>query len=100
MPGLAAVETEDRNDQMAIERMLDDGAPVPRLRRTVRLVREPHVPSIVSPEERVAQRRATRRLFRAYCVACARSTESSSVPALAGRCAHCGGTMLVEVVAD
>jgi hypothetical protein len=53
-----------------------------------------------SAEERAAQRRAARRMFRLYCFACGRSSETSTAPAHAGRCQECGGSMLVELVAD
>jgi hypothetical protein len=89
------------DESLAIERMLDDGAPsnLPyRLRRSrwtsVRLVDE------LPAEERAAQRRAARRVFRLYCLACGRSSEVSIAPARPGRCVHCGGTMLVEVAPD
>ena len=98
MPGVAAQPDEDA---IAVERMLDDGAPAdlpPRVRSTrwapVRLLDES------SAEERAAQRRAARRVFRLYCFACGRSSEVLIVPARPGRCAHCGGTMLVEVATD
>jgi len=98
MPGIAA-ETED--EAISIERMLDDGAPLdlpPRGRRSrwspVNLQDEP------SAEERAAQRRAARRLFRLYCFACGRSSEVSIAPVRPGRCLHCGGTLLVEVAPD
>jgi DNA-directed RNA polymerase subunit RPC12/RpoP len=48
-------------------------------------------------EERAAQRRAARRLFRVYCITCSRSTEAPIAPSRVGRCAHCGGTLLVEL---
>jgi hypothetical protein len=81
--------------------MLDDGAPAdlpPRVRSTrwtpVHLLGEP------SAEQRAAQRRAARRVFRLYCVACTRSSEVLIAPLRPGRCQHCGGTMLVEVATD
>jgi len=49
---------------------------------------------------RAAERRAARRVFRTYCVACGRSSEGLSAPARPGRCAVCGGTMLVELAPD
>ena len=49
---------------------------------------------------RAAERRPARRVFRTYCVACGRSSEGSSAPARPGRCAACGGTMLVELAPD
>ena len=51
-------------------------------------------------EPRAAVRRAARRIFRTYCVACGRSSEGLSAPARPGRCATCGGTMLVELSPD
>ena len=51
-------------------------------------------------ETRAAERRAARRVFRTYCVACGRSSEGLSAPARPGRCAVCGGTMLVELAPD
>ena len=51
-------------------------------------------------ETRAAERRAARRVFRTYCVACGRSTEGLSAAARPGRCAVCGGTMLVELSPD
>ena len=93
-------KSEDDSIDIAIERMLDDGAPadmVQRVRQSrwtpVRLPDEP------SAEERAAQRRAARRVFRLYCFACGRSSEVSIVPVRPGRCLHCGGTMLVEMAA-
>lgn len=47
-------------------------------------------------EPRAAERLAARVRFRAYCIACGRSTESAAAPPRLDRCAHCGGTMLVE----
>jgi ATP-dependent Clp protease, protease subunit len=55
-----------------------------------------------SAEERAEKRRAARRTFRLYCVACGRSSESLTLPAFSSlsRCGHCGGTLLVEPTAD
>jgi hypothetical protein len=51
--------------------------------------------------ERAAQRRAARRVFRLYCVACSRSTEGPTPPsARPGRCSTCGGTMVLELSPD
>src|SRR5262245_58214498 len=50
-----------------------------------------------SAEARAAERRASRRVFRTYCVACGRSSEGLTAPARPGRCLTCGGTMLVEL---
>lgn len=89
------------NEAEALERMLDDGGPIPigilrRARSRPSVVLEPSV------EERAAERRALRRRFRVYCIACGRSSEASTVPARSSRsrCAHCGGTLLVEPTAD
>jgi hypothetical protein len=95
-PGVVGGPAEDAS---AIERMLDDGAPLPlepRVRRSrwspVILQAEP------SAEERAAQRRAARHVFRLYCFACGRSSEVLVAPARPGRCLQCGGTMLLEAV--
>jgi DNA-directed RNA polymerase subunit RPC12/RpoP len=53
-----------------------------------------------SPEVRAAERVASRLRFRAYCIACGRSTESATAPPRPGRCPHCGGSMLVEPTAS
>jgi hypothetical protein len=70
----------------------------PRPRRT----RASHfqVPDEPSAEDRAAQRKAARRIFRLYCFACGRSSESSVTPTRAGRCLACGGTMLLELAAE
>src|SRR5579859_6183647 len=70
----------------------------PRTRRT----RASHfqVPEEPSAEERAAQRKAARRVFRLYCFACGRSTEGTTTPERAGRCPVCGGTMLLELAAE
>jgi len=98
---MSGVAAEPDDEAGAIERMLDDGAPAglpPRLRKSrwspIQLPNEP------SAEERAAERRAARRVFRLYCFACGRSSEVSIAPVRPGRCLHCGGTMLVEVAAD
>ena|SRR6266571_7305255 len=88
------------DDETAIQRMLDDGAPISHRRRAPRVTSPLQLAQEPSPEDRAAQRRAARRLFRLYCLACGRSTESSSAPARAGRCTDCGGTMLWELAAD
>src|ERR671936_1474719 len=95
-----AAEPEDEGISIAVERMLDDGAPAglpPRVRRS--RWNPVHVQDEPSVEERAARRRAARRMFRLYCFACGRSSEVSIAPARPGRCPHCGGTMLVEVAA-
>lgn len=100
MPG-AAIEQQD--DAAAIERMLDDGAPLygssksrGRMSRwsPLTLLDEPVVAA-----GRSAQRRAAQRVFRLYCIACGRSSEVVIAPAHPGRCGHCGGTMLTELAA-
>jgi hypothetical protein len=53
-----------------------------------------------SAQERAALRRIARRVFRVYCTACGRSNEVPVAPSRPGRCTHCDGTMLVELVAD
>jgi rRNA maturation endonuclease Nob1 len=58
------------------------------------------VESYASLAVRAAERRASRRVFRLYCVACGRSTESAAPPPRVGRCPVCGGTMLVELAPD
>lgn len=58
------------------------------------------LPDEPSAEERAALRRAARRVFRLYCLACGRSSEVLIAPAQAGRCEHCGGTMLLEFAGD
>jgi len=98
---MSGVAAEPDDEAGAIERMLDDGAPAglpPRLRKSrwspIQLPNEP------SAEERAAERRAARRVFRLYCFACGRSSEVSIAPVRPGRCLHCGGSMLVEVAVD
>jgi hypothetical protein len=94
-----AVEQED--EAVAIERTPDDGEPA-RFPTRVRGTRWTplHLPDEPPAEERAAQRRAARRVFRLYCFACGRSSEVSIPPVRPGRCLHCGGTMMVEVAAD
>ena len=100
---MTGVVARPENDAVAIERMLDDGAPAnpnvtgrirPSRRSPLQLRDEP------SADERAAQRRAARRVFRLACLACGRSSEVSVAPARPGRCVHCGGTMLIEVAGD
>jgi hypothetical protein len=97
---MIAVAADPEDDAASIERMLDDGAPVHRSGST-RARASRWSPLILSEEppaeERAAQRRAARRVFRLYCVACGRSSEVSIAPARPGRCVHCHGTMLVEL---
>ena len=122
MPG-TAVEPDD--EAAAIDQMISEGAPdnlvsPVRIRRTSYICaecgalkpgpaarcskcgsgsrwRELGEPSV---DERAAERRTRRRVFRTYCVACGRSTEGLSAPARPGRCLTCGGTMLVELSPD
>jgi hypothetical protein len=53
-----------------------------------------------SAEQRAAERKAARRMFRLYCFMCGRSSELLAAPKRAGRCQDCGGTMLLEVAPD
>jgi hypothetical protein len=98
---MSQVDVMPEDESIAIERMLDDGAPShlpPRLPKakwaSVRLQEES------SAEDRAAQRRVARRMFRLYCLACGRSSEVSIAPMRPGRCLHCSGTLLVEVAPD
>jgi hypothetical protein len=93
-------EPDGETDAEAIERMLDDGSPVPRYRRRARTASHVQLSDEPSAEERAAQRRAARRRFRLYCFACGRSTESATAPFRVGRCQDCGGSMMVELAAD
>ena len=102
---MTGVIDEPNDEAAAIERMLDDGSPIRvYLARRTRKSRWTPTPFPVvddkSAVQRAAQRRAARRVFRVYCVACGRSTESLILPAQAGRCTHCGGTMLIEMAGD
>jgi hypothetical protein len=98
------VGAEDQADALAIQRMLDDGAPpIPLRRRAVHAtIKAQRARPVVEPPaaERRARGRAVRRVFRVYCFACGRSLDSPTVPARPGRCLHCGGTMLRELTAD
>lgn len=99
MPGAA---TEPEDDAVAIERMLDDGAPINRRAKArVRTSRWSPLNLLDEPPaaDRAAQRRAARRVFRLYCLACGRSSEVLIAPAQPGRCGRCGGTMLAELAA-
>jgi len=121
--GGMAVEPDD--EAAAIEQMISEGAP-DFLPPAVRVRRMSHVCAECgalkagpaarcgtcgirnrldvraepSAAARAAERRAARRVFRTYCVACGRSSEGSTAPARPGRCPACGGTMLVELAAD
>ena len=69
MPGIAA-ESEDESMAIAVERMLDDGAPIESLRRVRRSRRTTvRLPDDPSAAERAALRRAARRVLRLYCFA-------------------------------
>jgi hypothetical protein len=97
------VPEEDQDDALAIQRMLDDGAPIPARRRVAHasMKTRPAQPLVEPPAaERRARGSAVRRLFRLYCFACGRSLESPTVPARLDRCIHCGGTMVRELTAD
>jgi|SRR5579884_1213440 len=98
MPELGA---DAQDEALAIERMLDDGAPEhlpPRRRRSRWMPLQ--LPDEPSAEERAARRRAARRTYRLYCFACGRSNDVEIAPARPGRCPHCGGTLLAEVAPD
>ena len=120
---MARMVVEPDDEAAAIERMISEGAPdllgpAMRARRYVCAAcgslkagpaahcgtcgsRSRHeYPVEPTPETRAAERRAARRVFRTYCVACGRSSEGLSAPARPGRCAVCGGTMLVELAPD
>jgi hypothetical protein len=98
---MSGIVAEPEDEAVALERMLDDGGPaaLPRRARGSRWT-PLRLPDEPSAEERIAQRRASRRVFRLYCFACGRSSEVAIAPARPGRCIHCGGTMLVEVAPD
>jgi hypothetical protein len=98
---MAGVVAEQEDEAVAIQRMLDDGAQAGLPRRSRKSRGTPlQLPSEPSAEERAAERRAAKRVFRLYCFACGRSSEVAVAPARPGRCLHCGGTMLVEVAAN
>ena len=95
-----AVEPDDESLAMAVDRMLDDGAPSGLPRRVRRSRWTPlRLPDEPSAEERAARRRAASRVLRLYCFACGRSNEVTIAPVRPGRCEHCGGSMLTEMVA-
>jgi hypothetical protein len=92
-------KTEDETG--AIKRLPDDSPSVEWAAQGRNSRRSPlHLPDEPSAEERAAQRRAARIVFRLYCVSCGRSSEVAVAPVRPGRCVHCDGTMLVEVAAD
>jgi hypothetical protein len=90
----------DPDDSAAIQRTLDDGAPNPARSARGAPWKTLDLDEELPREVRAAQRRAARRIFRLYCVACGRSTDVSTAPSRPGRCVHCGGTMLVEPTVD
>jgi DNA-directed RNA polymerase subunit RPC12/RpoP len=122
---MASMTVEPDDEAAAIERMISEGAPehlgpAMRVRRTSYVCaacgalkagpaahcgtcgsRSRHeYPIEPAAEKLAAERRAARRVFRTYCVACGRSSEGLSAPARPGRCAVCGGSMLVELSPD
>jgi rRNA maturation endonuclease Nob1 len=122
---MASMAVEHDDEAAAIERMISEGAP-DLLGPAMRIQRMSYVcaacgalkarpaahcgtcgsrsrreyPVEPTAETLAAKRRAARRVFRTYCVACGRSSEGLSAPARPGRCAVCGGTMLVELSPD
>lgn len=91
---------ENGEKPAAIDQMLDAAMPSPAPRRRGAPRKELDLDEELPPDVRAAQRRDARRIFRLYCLACGRSTDVSTAPPRAGRCVHCGGTMLVELTAD
>jgi hypothetical protein len=69
------------------------GAPVARPRRWDAETEPP-------ADVRAAARRAARLQFRRYCLTCGRSTEGPGSEDRKARCPTCGGTMLVEPIAE
>jgi DNA-directed RNA polymerase subunit RPC12/RpoP len=122
---MAGMAVEPDDEAVAIQQMISEGAP-DHLAPTVRVRRKSYfcggcgalkaaptarcgkcgsrsrLDDFVEPsaDARATERRATRRVFRTYCVACGRSSEGLSAPARPGRCLTCGGTMLVELAPD
>jgi hypothetical protein len=98
----ASLEVPVEADALAIQRMLDDGAPVPPRQRATRTMKTRPAQSVVDPSAAEQRGRgwAVRQVFRLYCFACGRSLESPTTSARPGRCVHCGGTMLRELTAD
>ena len=99
---MSGVAAEPEDDAVAIERMLDDGAPTtlpPRVRVRGSRWTPLQLTNEAPAEERAAQRRAARHVLRLYCFSCGRSSEVAIAPVRPGRCLHCGGTMIVEVAA-
>jgi hypothetical protein len=119
-PADRAVQDEPESDLSAIDRMVDEGGPVPlappsavsrcavcgapkmargqRCAQCAERVRskallEP-VPSSVDVAE--AGWRTARGGFRVYCFACSRSSTAESPSPRGSRCTTCGGTMLSE----
>ena len=92
---------EAYDEAIAIERMLDDGAPTPLLHVARRSPPRPlHLMAEPSAQMRSTLRKATRHVYRLNCVAGARSGTHASAPPRAQRCPHCGGTMIPELAAD
>jgi rRNA maturation protein Nop10 len=77
----------------------DTPDPLPRGTRRSRVNRY-EVPIESTPEEREAQIRAARPVYRLSCFACGRSTDVATPPNRPGRCPNCGGTLLLELATD
>jgi hypothetical protein len=98
---MPSMTIEPDEEAVAIEPAFATPAPVPFQARVRRSRMSPvEVESEPSAEIRAAERRAARRMFRLYCVACGRSSESPTAPLRPGRCPTCGGTMLLELAVD
>jgi hypothetical protein len=98
MPGRVV---EPDKETVAVQHTITEGAPDPFRSRARRPRMSPlEIEAEPSAEVRAAERRAARRVFRLYCVACGRSSEAATAPARAGRCPTCGGTMLLELAGD
>jgi hypothetical protein len=98
MPGMVV---EPDEGAVAVEQATTNATPAtfrPRVRRSRLSPLE--IESEPSAEVRAAERRAARRVFRLYCVACGRSSEGATAPQRLGRCPTCGGTMLLELAGD
>jgi hypothetical protein len=98
MPGMVV---EPDEETVAVQHTITKAA-VESLRPRVRRSRMSPIDIEAEPsaEVRAAERRAARRVFRLYCVACGRSSEAATAPQRAGRCPTCGGTMLLELAGD
>jgi len=98
MPGMVV---EPDEETAAVQHTLTKEAPDPFRPRVRRPRMSPvEIEAEPSAEVRAAERRAARRVFRLYCVACGRSSEAATAPLRAGRCPTCGGTMLLELAGD